>query len=110
MKAASSQERNWPDLMCSGVVSMTVHPSKAASFILVRSSTNPSPGMPAAGVDPTVDFDRNHVGRPGEVETPAALGVEYQLGCGVREADKLSQHLVVQGNDLLGLAHLIGGP
>lgn len=68
---------------------------------------SPPPGMPTAGVDPAVDFERNHVGRPGEVESPFALGVEQQLRGWVRKANQLGQHLVVKGCDLLGLAHLI---
>jgi len=68
---------------------------------------SPPPGMPAAGVDPAVDLDGDHVGGPGVIESPLAARVEQQLSDRVREADKLSQHLVVQGCDLLGLAHMV---
>lgn len=68
----------------------------------------PPPGVPATGMDPAVDLKGDHAGGPGVVEAPFALGVKQQLGGGVRKADQLGQHLVVQGGDLLSLAHLVG--
>ena len=71
-------------------------PSKVASFILARSSTTPPRVCPAAGVDPPWTSMAIMRGGPGVVEAPFALGVKQQLGGGVRKADQLGQHLVVQ--------------
>ncbi|MGL6388659.1 hypothetical protein ACSZND_03145 [Aeromonas hydrophila] len=64
--------------------------------------------MPATRVDTTVDLDGDHVGGPREIETPAALGVEYQFCGWFWEADELGQYSLVQGVHLLrflGLFH-----
>ncbi|WP_170321043.1 hypothetical protein [Aeromonas salmonicida] len=68
----------------------------------------PPPGVPAAGVDTTVDLDGDHVGGPREIEAPLAVRVEYQFCGWFWEAYELGQYSLVQGAHLLrflGLFH-----
>ncbi|MNC00230.1 hypothetical protein D3C77_147470 [compost metagenome] len=59
--------------------------------------------MPATGVDPAVDLDGDHVGGPRKIEAPLAARVEHKLSGWFWEADKLGQHALIQGINLLCL-------